>query len=129
MFKLYMGYYEGKTEYTVIKIGKTTKTCWSRCKNEDYLICQAVNLMRYSYLDNNIPNGLCDFLEAAMIFEYRNRYKTYKGDEYFYIPNKSKFEIEKEWRDILNTIIQNYASTISKDSWFWHIGTVGPYTY
>ncbi len=127
MFKLYMGYLEENTKYTVIKVGKTTKTCWSRCKNEDYLIYQAVNLT--PHINSNIPRGLCDFLEAAMIFEYRNRYTTYKGDEYFYIPNKSHAEIEREWRDILTTIIKNYASMVNKNAWLWLEGPVGPYTY
>jgi hypothetical protein len=124
-----MGYLEETKGYTVIKVGKTTKNCWSRCKNEDYLIHQAVRLCYYPDSNNKVPNGLCDFLEAAMIFEYRNRYTTFKGDEYFYIPDKSIAEIEAEWRNILKSIIKNYAPTVNEKAWFWLKGPVGPYTY
>lgn len=127
MFKLYMGYLDDDTECTVVKIGKTTKTCWSRCKNEDYHIHRAVHLLYYP--NAVIPNGLCDFLEAAMIFEYRNKYPTFKGNEYFYIKDKTKKEIEKEWCAIVNTLIQQYCSTVNKKAWFWHEGAVAPYTY
>lgn len=124
MFKLYMGYLRENANNTVIKIGKTIKTCWSRCKKEDYLIYQAV-----CCFDIDTPNGLCDFLEAAMIFEYRNRYPTFKGNEYFYIENQSKEEIEKEWCDIIDTLIKQYCSKIDKNFWVWYKGEVSPYTY
>lgn len=127
MFKLYMGYLKQNTKYTVIKIGQTTKTCWSRCKNEDYHICQAVQLLYHH--NTNIPKGLSDFLEAAMLFEYRNKYPAFKGNEYFYIENKSKEEIEKEWYNIINTLIKQYCSTINNNDWLFHTGAVEPYTY
>ena len=128
MFKLYMGYYYEESKKTkVIKIGQTTQTCWQRCKKEDYHICQACELMYYPNID--VPKGLSDFLEAAIIFEYRNKYPTYKGNEYFDLSDKSEYQIEKEWRDIVESIIKKYATTIDSQAWFWRHGFVGPYTY
>lgn len=128
MFKLYMGYYynnEGKRT-KIIKIGQTVQTCYQRCKKEDYWICQAVELNIYDY--SKVPKGLCDFLEAAMIFEYRNKYPTYKGNEYFELNNKSEYEIETEWCTILKNLIAKYTTLNEKD-WVWHFGFVEPYTY
>lgn len=127
MFKLYMGYFATNANEIIIKVGKTTKTCWSRCKNEDYIIFQAVGLRRYHCLD--IPSGLCDFLEAAMIYAYRNKYPKYKGNEYFKITDKTCDEIEAEWCDILQQIIKQIVPMISPNDWVWYEGEVGPYTY
>lgn len=125
MFKLYMGYLRDENK-TVVKVGQTTKTCWSRCKNADYHICQAIMpIMGYG----DMPRGLCDFLEAAMLFEYRNRYEPYKGCEYFEITNKSEADIEMEWKVIMCEIIEKYAPMIDKRNWVWYEGAVYPYSY
>ena len=87
---LYLGFTDDET---MIKIGQTTQTCWSRCKKSDYTIYTAIDLSNY-----NIRNCFfkLDYFENLMVHYYHREYSLAKGSEYFKRPNNESIEIIAE---------------------------------
>lgn len=113
---LYIGKGSCKNIY---KIGRTTQTCYQRCKNANYTIIGAIDLTLNAH-----KNITLNKLERQMIKEFQKKYKIAYGNEYFRIPKRDHYKIVKFWQDIVMEIIKENVTHIEE-----RYGEVGPYTY
>lgn len=72
--KIYCGFLNENDN--VVKIGRTVKTCYARCKNTDYTIHQAAFFFEIEY-DVYIA------IENELRKMYKKLYNLYDGNEYF----------------------------------------------
>lgn len=94
---IYLGFLDNDSN--VIKVGMTQQTCYTRCKNADYTICMAIEIMeKCDRFDLRV-------IEAKVLKYYTNKYSIAKGEEYFNC-SKSLTKIASEFMDITKAIIK-----------------------
>lgn len=94
---IYLGFTDDDDD--VIKVGMTQQTCYARCKNTDFTIYMAIEIMeKCSRMDLKV-------IEAKVLRYYTKNYSIAKGEEYFYCL-KSLAKITNEFINTVREIIK-----------------------
>ena len=94
---IYLGFLDNDND--IIKVGMTQQTCYTRCKNADYTIYMAIEIMEKCNRFN------LRAIETKVLKYYTNKYSIAKGNEYFNC-SKSLTKITSEFMNITKAIIK-----------------------
>lgn len=106
---LYLGLLDDNP--SIMKIGRTSQTCGSRCSNADYTIYYGIRLfIRTKTIDGTnyqeLSTATLNSLEQLVLVRYRQNYKPYKGNEYFNNNNKNFECLKKEFEKVVSEILE-----------------------
>lgn len=127
-YYIYLGRENGKR--VIHKVGQTRQTCYARCKNADYKIGCAFEIVFKNKVSEESKKSTLTVLENIILSKFREHYKVEHGREYFRTPKQNwdtvKVFFEEEMKDIFTKITWN-SSTIK--GYTYHEGWVAPNTY
>lgn len=100
---IYLGTMRGKR--VVHKVGKTTRTCWARCRDADYLIGIGIDII---FPIGKPQDKLLNKTEKMIVDYFASMFPIEKGNEYF---RCSKHKWEKIKPLFLNKMIEYLEKT------------------
>ena len=80
-YYIYLGRENGKR--VIHKVGQTRQTCYARCKNADYKIGCAFDIIFSDEMTDKEKRELLTFVENIIITRFKEKYKIEHGREYF----------------------------------------------
>ena len=103
-YYIYLGRENGKR--VIHKVGQTRQTCYARCKNADYKIGCAFDIIFSDKITDKEKRELLTVAENIVITRFREKYKIEHGREYFRTTkqnwNTVKAYFEEVTRDLLD---------------------------
>lgn len=115
---IYLGKEKGTR--TVFKVGMTTQTCYARCKNSDYKIGCAFEIL------SDIPIRQLLDIEDTIIKIFDDKFSVAHGREYFKVPQK-----EGNWDSIKILFCKEMKKILTENDYIFKYeeGWVKPRTY
>ena len=117
-YYIYLGKERGKRN--IYKVGRTTQTCWARCKNSDYLIGLGVDIQMPPS-----ATSWSEFVwaEEMIIKTFAKNFAKAHGNEYF--------KTQWSWDRIKELFMSEIISYLEQKGFTYtiHYGWVAPHTY